>query len=241
MLCTEGLSRTNVAVRIISIVGILNLRDPFPPSKRRSRMKLTPQEVYNLLVLEDKILELQGQIRFFLGDIDIIVKQKTMETVNIHHSFKPIINESSKTLILGTLPGPESLQKGQYYANPYNQFWRIIYSVFGEIEIDPSYSGKLSFLRENDIALWDIFYSAQRKGALDADIKNEIPNDISGLIELYPCINRILLNGRRAERSFRMLFSKTNIDAVYVPSTSTAFAKKSLDEKIKDWKYAIIS
>lgn len=39
-------------------------------------MKLTPQEVYNLLVIEDRILELQGQIRFFLGDIDIIVKQK---------------------------------------------------------------------------------------------------------------------------------------------------------------------
>jgi len=39
-------------------------------------MKLTPQEVFDLLVVEDKILELQGQIRFFLGDIEIIVKQK---------------------------------------------------------------------------------------------------------------------------------------------------------------------
>lgn len=39
-------------------------------------MKLTAQEVYNKLVNEDKILELQGQIKFFLGDVNIIVKQK---------------------------------------------------------------------------------------------------------------------------------------------------------------------
>ncbi|MBR1441906.1 MAG: NgoBV family restriction endonuclease [Firmicutes bacterium] len=39
-------------------------------------MRLSAQEVYDKLVQEDKILELQGQIKFFLGDVDIIVKQK---------------------------------------------------------------------------------------------------------------------------------------------------------------------
>ena len=39
-------------------------------------MKLSPQVVFNMLVQEDKILGINGQIRFFLGDIDIIVKQK---------------------------------------------------------------------------------------------------------------------------------------------------------------------
>lgn len=39
-------------------------------------MKLTSQELYNKLVNEEKILQLQGQIRFYLGDVDIIVKQK---------------------------------------------------------------------------------------------------------------------------------------------------------------------
>lgn len=39
-------------------------------------MRLSAQEVYQKLIEEDKILELQGQIRFFLGDVDIIVKQK---------------------------------------------------------------------------------------------------------------------------------------------------------------------
>lgn len=39
-------------------------------------MKLTAQQVYDKLINEDKILELQGQIRFFLGDVNIIVRQK---------------------------------------------------------------------------------------------------------------------------------------------------------------------
>lgn len=39
-------------------------------------MRLTAEEVYDKLVYEDRLLELEGQIRFFLGDVDIIVKQK---------------------------------------------------------------------------------------------------------------------------------------------------------------------
>ena len=39
-------------------------------------MKLTPQQVYDLLVQEGKILEINGQIKFFLGDVNIVVKQK---------------------------------------------------------------------------------------------------------------------------------------------------------------------
>ena len=39
-------------------------------------MRLNAQQVYDKLIHEDRILELQGQIRFFFGDVDIIVKQK---------------------------------------------------------------------------------------------------------------------------------------------------------------------
>lgn len=39
-------------------------------------MKLSARQVYDKLVNEDKILELQGQIKFFFGDVDITVKQK---------------------------------------------------------------------------------------------------------------------------------------------------------------------
>lgn len=39
-------------------------------------MRLTAQEVYDKLMNDEKILELEGQIKFYLGDVDIIVKQK---------------------------------------------------------------------------------------------------------------------------------------------------------------------
>jgi hypothetical protein len=39
-------------------------------------VRCTAQEVYNKLLNDDKILELQGQIKFYLGDVDIIVRQK---------------------------------------------------------------------------------------------------------------------------------------------------------------------
>ena len=39
-------------------------------------MKLTAEQIYDRLVNEDKILTLSGQIKFYLGDVNIIVKQK---------------------------------------------------------------------------------------------------------------------------------------------------------------------
>ena len=35
-------------------------------------MRLTAQEVYDKLVNEDGILQLEGQIKFYLGDVNII-------------------------------------------------------------------------------------------------------------------------------------------------------------------------
>lgn len=39
-------------------------------------VKLTAQQIFDKLLNEEKILSVNGQIRFFLGDVDIIVKQK---------------------------------------------------------------------------------------------------------------------------------------------------------------------
>lgn len=39
-------------------------------------MRITAQEVYEKLINEDKIFEIQGQIKFYLGDVSIIVKQR---------------------------------------------------------------------------------------------------------------------------------------------------------------------
>lgn len=39
-------------------------------------MKLTAEAVYHKLLNEDKILEIQGQIKFYLGNVDIVVRQR---------------------------------------------------------------------------------------------------------------------------------------------------------------------
>ena len=141
---------------------------------------------------------------------------------------------------------------GQYYANPNNQFWKIIYSVFGSDNIfsadkisgaatvNLSYDEKMRFLLFNKIALWDIFHSAERKGALDADIKSETPNDIPGLLRSYPGIRRIITAGRKAESSVKKYFPDIGVDVVYVPSASPAYAGLSLDDKIQRWRSAVL-
>lgn len=39
-------------------------------------MRLTAQEIYDKLLNDDHILKLEGQIKFYLGDVNIIIKQK---------------------------------------------------------------------------------------------------------------------------------------------------------------------
>lgn len=47
------------------------------------------------------------------------------------YAFPPLIGENPRILILGTMPGTQSLKEGQYYAHPQNQFWRLMGEVFG--------------------------------------------------------------------------------------------------------------
>ena len=44
-------------------------------------------------------------------------------------SFPPFADEGTRVLVLGSLPGEVSLERGQYYAHPQNQFWRLSLSA----------------------------------------------------------------------------------------------------------------
>jgi hypoxanthine-DNA glycosylase len=154
-------------------------------------------------------------------------------------SFAPIVDDNSKILILGSLPGAESLRRQQYYAHPQNRFWKVIATI-GERGETYDYAERISMLKNLCLALWDVAASAVRKGSLDSDIKDEIPNDIPSLIAEYPNIKTVIFNGRKAEAMYDKYFDRIDgVRYVYLPSTSPAnagFGFQALNEK---WTEAI--
>ncbi len=151
-------------------------------------------------------------------------------------SFPPIISRSCRILILGSMPGAESLNKKQYYANSRNLFWKIIYALF-EAEPESSYEKRNEFLLSKKIALWDVINCCSREGSLDSNIKNELPNDFDSLLREYPDIKYIFFNGSKAYDSFRKHIGFKQEDGIVykkLPSTSPAHAVR-FEDKLKEW------
>lgn len=103
-----------------------------------------------------------------------------MIMTNIQGLF-PIIGEGARVLILGSMPSAESLRLNQYYGNRRNHFWSIIYSLF-DLPLEKSYEKRIQFIKDKEIALWDVIHSCERVGSLDSNIKNAIPNDFKQLL-----------------------------------------------------------
>lgn len=155
-------------------------------------------------------------------------------------SFIPIADNKSKVLVLGTIPGPESLKQGEYYANPRNQFWDIIYGIF-DLVSDLNYKQKVDFLLDKRIALWDVSECCTRDGSLDSSIKDSIPNDISSFLKMHPNIEYIVFNGTTAKKLFKKSF-RMNFDHIceytVLPSTSPTPGRYVLSyaSKLSKWK-----
>ena len=153
-------------------------------------------------------------------------------------SFTPSIDNNSKVLILGSMPGVKSLEEQQYYAHPQNRFWKVMGVVCGEHNLPEfDYVTKLKTLLDNNIALWDTIKSCKRDGSLDSNIHNETPNDIRKLLKKYPNIQSICLNGNKSYSAFKKYFP--DLLEIYschkMPSTSPANARYSLDVLTKEW------
>jgi hypoxanthine-DNA glycosylase len=139
-------------------------------------------------------------------------------------------------LVLGTLPGEESLRQVEYYAHPRNLFWPIIHALFGETPA-AEYPQRLRFVIAQRIALWDVCAMAERRASLDSEIKREVPNTIDELLDANPGIRTVAFNGGTARRLYdRHFIRRPALAYLHLPSTSPAHASLGFAEKLARWQ-----
>ena len=150
--------------------------------------------------------------------------------------FPPVADENAAVLILGTLPGPASLARGEYYGHPRNAFWAIMRSVCG-FPAEASYALRCEALRMHRLALWDVLLAAEREGSRDSEIRNAVPNDFGPLLRRCPGIRCVVFNGGGAEALFRRCCRElyNTLPHVRAPSTSPAYTRP-FEEKCAAWR-----
>ncbi|OPZ44729.1 MAG: hypothetical protein BWY93_00316 [Euryarchaeota archaeon ADurb.BinA087] len=156
------------------------------------------------------------------------------------YGLAPIVGVRPVVLILGSFPSKMSIRRQEYYANPQNQFWRIIADLLNKGErVDiPSLE---RILTDHHIALWDVIASRRyQKGSMDCDIIDPAFNDIPAFLAAHTTIRYIGINGGKAWVSFQQLVRHDPIDlailCTQLPSTSPAYAACRYDQKLSQWR-----
>ena len=160
--------------------------------------------------------------------------------------FPPVEPKRARVLILGSLPGVESIRRGEYYAHPRNAFWPIMGGLFGAGR-ELAYAARLRTLAARGVMLWDVLAAARRPGSLDAAIhpRQLRPNDLPALLARHPELETLAFNGGAAEALFRRHVAKAcgdlpeGVELVRLPSTSAAHAARSFAQKLCAWQNAL--
>jgi hypoxanthine-DNA glycosylase len=154
-------------------------------------------------------------------------------------SFNPIIFKDSKILILGSFPSLESFEKSFYYAHPRNQFWKLLagLTTFPINNVDQ----KICLLKEAKFALWDMVKNCTRKNSLDSSLEEIEVNNLAEFLEEHPSIEKVAFTGRLSEKLFKVHFGYLEIETVYLPSPSAAYAKMSFEMKLENYKKLLVS
>jgi hypoxanthine-DNA glycosylase len=152
----------------------------------------------------------------------------------------PVIAPDTRILILGSFPGAASLAAQQYYAHPRNQLWPILSALVGEDLAGRAYAERLPRLLAHRIGLWDVLGACERKGSLDAAIRNPAANDFARLRLLCPNLDTVGFNGQ-ASGKFAPQFAGAGYRTVVLPSTSPAHAAMSFEQKLQCWRALLAS
>lgn len=154
--------------------------------------------------------------------------------------FPPILGDSPRVLILGSMPSERSLREGQYYGHPRNRFWPLMVFLLSGSEETIPYEERAELLKRKGIALWDSIRRCRRAGSLDSNIEDAVPNPIDRLIGSVGTIRFILFNGAAAEKAFRKALSVKGdewrgIRLLTLPSTSPANAAWTVPRLREAW------
>lgn len=133
-----------------------------------------------------------------------------------------------------------SLLKQQYYGHERNAFWPIMQTLFNAKA--ETYEQKWLLLLTNDIALWDVLKSFERKGSLDSAYREVIPNDLKLFLQGHPSIRKVLFNGKKAEAFYKRLigYYPEGVTFLALPSTSAAYTMQ-VEEKTRIWGEALLA
>jgi hypoxanthine-DNA glycosylase len=160
--------------------------------------------------------------------------------------FPPIARTDARLLILGSLPGAESLRRRQYYAQPRNHFWRIMGELYGAAPELP-YAARARLLKESGIAVWDVCAAAFRVGSLDAAIEPDTIeiNDFAAFFARHRRIERVYCNGSTSAELYRRRVLPTlpepwaSLEPARLPSTSPAHAAMRYEQKLARWRESL--
>lgn len=152
-------------------------------------------------------------------------------------SFPPVVDQRTRLLILGSLPGEQSLAAGRYYANRRNQFWALVGDAIGVDLPALDYDARLRTLLDHKIGLWDSVGEAARVGSLDSRIRDHAPNDLATLAADLPSLRAIAFNGGKSAAIGTKALAglSENIALVTLPSSSPAHALP-LSNKALEWR-----
>lgn len=150
--------------------------------------------------------------------------------------FDPVVNEDTRVLILGSHPGVQSLGKGQYYANPGNAFWRIMFSAL-EVEDPGVYSERLNKLLSHGVGLWNVYDKVERKGSLDSNIKRNTLNDFEPILDSCD-IQLIIASGKTPYHEIQKHPIFQTFEVMCLLSTSGLNNGRE-QERMAQWQQAI--
>lgn len=153
------------------------------------------------------------------------------------HSFPPVIDDSVRILVLGSLPGERSLAERRYYAHPQNQFWQLISPAAGRDLVTLPYDARLAGLLDAHIGLWDVVASATRPGSTDAAIREIEGHDVAALAATLPDLRAIAFNGGTAlKHGLKQLGAAAERYAIVALPSSSPLHTVGLAAKLPAWQ-----